>query len=71
VTLRNLPVVRAPDAAAKSGDSAEVATRYWTYEVNAPPRGWSTWDWPTPTPDPVQLSSYNTFVEKVVPLPGQ
>jgi hypothetical protein len=71
VTLRNLPVVRAPDAAAKSGDSAEVATRYWTYEVNAPPHGWSTWDWPTPTPDPVQLSSYNTFVEKVVPLPGQ
>jgi hypothetical protein len=70
-TLRNLAVVRAPDAAAKLEDSAKAPTRYWTYQVNSPPRGWSTWDWPTPTPDPVQLRSYNTFVEKVVPLPGQ
>ena len=70
-TLRNLAVVRAPDAAARSGDSAKVPTRYWTYDVNAPPNGWSTWDWPTPTPDPVQLRSYNTFVEEIVSLPGQ
>ena len=70
-TLRGLAVVRAPDAAARLGDSAKTPTRYWTYDVNAPPNGWSTWDWPTPTPDPVQLRSYNTFVEEIVPLPGQ
>jgi hypothetical protein len=69
-TLRDLAVVRAPDAAARLGDSVKVSTRYWTYDVNAPPNGWSTWDWPTPTPDPVQLGSYNTFVEDIVPLPG-
>ena len=70
-TLRGLAVVRAPDAAARLGDPAKTSTRYWTYDVNAPPNGWSTWDWPTPTPDPVQLRSYNTFLEEIVPLPGQ
>jgi hypothetical protein len=70
-TLRDLAVVRAPDAAARLGNSVKVHTRYWTYDVNAPPNGWSTWDWPTPTPDPDQLRSYNSFVEKIVPLPGQ
>lgn len=70
-TLRELAVFRAPDAALRLGDSAKVPTRHWTYDVNAPPNGWSTWDWPTPTPDPVQLRSYNSFVEEIVPLPGE
>jgi hypothetical protein len=70
-TLRDLAVVRAPDTATRLRDSVKVSARYWTYDVNAPPNGWSTWDWPTPTPDPVQLRSYNTFVEDVGPLPSQ
>src|SRR5829696_3598 len=70
-TLRDLAVVRAPNAAARLGDSVKVPAHYWTYDVNAPPNGWSTWDWPTPTPDPAQLRSYSTFVEEIVPLPGQ
>jgi hypothetical protein len=70
-TLRDLAVVRAPDAAARPRHSVKVPTRYWTYDVNAPPNGWSTWDWPTPTPDPDQLHSYSSFVDYIVPLPGQ
>jgi hypothetical protein len=69
-TLRRLPVVPAVDAAATSGHPVKSDQRYWTYEIEAPPNGWSTYDWPTPTPEPLQLRSYNTFVEEVVRPPG-
>jgi hypothetical protein len=69
-TLRDLRVVQAPDAAAQIGKSVPHPVKLWTYLVEAPPRGWSTYDWPTPTPDPIQLRSYNFFVERIVPQPG-
>jgi hypothetical protein len=69
-TLRGLPVVRARDAAAAPAQVVKQPSSYWVYDVEAPPNGWSTYDWPTPTPDPVQLKSYNSFVEEIVPLPG-
>jgi hypothetical protein len=69
-TLRRLPVVRAPNAAAARGYPVRHVTRYWTYQIEAPPAGWSTYDWPTPTPDPVQLRSYNSFVEEILRPPG-
>src|SRR5215211_2520004 len=64
-TLQKLPLVSAPDSAATRAYPVRNLTRYWMYEVNGPPSGWSTYDWPTPTPDPVQLRSYNSFVEKI------
>jgi len=69
-TLRNLPVVRARDAAAATAQPAKNPANYWVYDVEAPPNGWSTYDWPTPTPDPLQLRSYNSFVEEIVTLPA-
>jgi hypothetical protein len=69
-TLSNLPVVRARDAAAAPSQPRKHPASYWMYDVESPPNGWSTYDWPTPTPDPLQLRSYNSFVEQIVPLPG-
>jgi hypothetical protein len=69
-TLHGLPVVRARDAAAAPAQPGKHPVSYWVYDVEAPPNGWSTYDWPTPTPDPLQLRSYNSFVEEIVPLPG-
>jgi hypothetical protein len=69
-TLTRLPVVRAADSAASLGRPTAAKLRTWTYAVESPPRGWSTWDWPTPTPDPSQLGLYNSFVEDIVQLPG-
>ena len=69
-TLRRLPVVRARDAAANPGRPVKSDPRYWTYDIEAPPNGWSTYDWPTPTPDPLQLRSYNGFIEELARPPG-
>jgi hypothetical protein len=69
-TISRLPVTRAPDSAAQLGAPTTAQHRTWTYEVESPPQGWSTYDWPTPTPDPVQLRLYNSFVEDITRLPG-
>ena len=69
-TLRGLPVVPAADAAIGLGPEVPAGSDTWRYSESAPPPGWSTYDWPTPTPDPDQLEEYETFVEDVVRLPG-
>lgn len=69
-TLTGLPVVHASDGASRLGRPVAAKLRTWSYGVDSPPRGWSTWDWPTPTPEVSQLTLYNSFVEKIVTLPG-
>jgi hypothetical protein len=69
-TIKGLPVTRAADSAAKLGVPTAAPNRNWTYAVESPPKGWSTYDWPTPTPDVSQLKLYNSFVEDITRLPG-
>jgi hypothetical protein len=69
-TIHSLPVVRAADSTAKLGAPTAARNETWSYEVESPPKGWSTYDWPTPTPDPAQLKLYNSFVEDITRLPG-
>jgi hypothetical protein len=72
-TFGGVPVRAAPDSATRSGpirprpDPAQL----WSYLVEDPPRGWATADWPTPEPDPTQLSAYRFTVDQVVQLPGE
>lgn len=68
-TIRQVPVVAAEDAAARLAASTTKETGRWTYETDDPPRGWSTADWPTDTPDPDQLSDYLGRVEPILTLP--
>jgi hypothetical protein len=68
-TLTDLPVTRAADSAAKLGAPTAARNRTWSYDVDSPSKGWSTYDWPTPTPDVAQLKLYNSFVEDITRLP--
>ncbi len=69
-SIRDVPVERAPDAAARLGPPMRVEPVLWTYLSDDPPRGWTTQEWPTPVPDPQQLSDYRGFLEDLVPRPG-
>jgi len=69
-TVSGLPVTRAADSAAKLGAPTAARSGTWNYDVESPPKGWSTYDWPTPTPDTAQLKLYNSFVEDITRLPG-
>ena len=69
-TLTRLPLIHASDGAGKLGTPAAAKTGTWTYNVDSPPRGWGTWDWPTPTPEVSQLKLYNAFIEDIVKPPG-
>lgn len=67
-TMVNLPVTPAADSAVATGRAVESATGTWTYSVNDPPHGWSTWDWPTPTPRDNQLRHFISTVDDLVAL---
>jgi hypothetical protein len=69
-TIKGLPVARAADSAANLGAPTAARNRTWSYSVESPPKGWSTYDWPTPTPELAQLKLYNSFVEDITRLPG-
>jgi hypothetical protein len=69
-TISSLPITRAADSAARLATPTAALNRTWTYSVESPPRGWSTYDWPTPTPELSQLKLYNSFVEDITRLPG-
>ena len=69
-TLRAVPVVVAPDGAARLGPAAPRVTSTWYYSLDDPPIGWATADWPTDVPDSTQLANYRTGVNAVVSLPG-
>ena len=65
-----VPVVDAADSAPRLGPPEPYAGETWTYYSDDPPRGWTTTDWPTPLPDPVQLKNYRFFVEQLTQIPG-
>ncbi|HET9871375.1 MAG TPA: hypothetical protein VFP89_02100 [Propionibacteriaceae bacterium] len=69
-TLPGLPVSPAPDAAARSGPLADDPSGTWTYQVESPPSGWQTHDWPTPRPAARQLRNFVGSVEDVTTPPG-
>ena len=46
--FRDVPVTRVADPGPLPAEPGTAAT--WTYETTDPPRGWSTQDWPTPSP---------------------
>jgi len=69
-TVRAVPVVVAPDSAARLGPTTPRTTNTWYYSLNDPPMGWATADWPTDVPDSTQLAEYRTGIHRVVKLPG-
>ena len=69
-TLRAVPVVVAPDAAARLGPAAPRVTNTWYYSPDDPPMGWATADWPTDVPDSTQLANYRARLNAIVSLPG-
>ena len=62
--LTRLPVALAPDGATRVGPATRVAKRTWRYDPAQPSPGWSTAEWPTPVPDPDQLSAYQRRVDR-------
>jgi hypothetical protein len=69
-TISGLPITAAADSAPRLGAPTSALNRTWTYNAESPPRGWITYDWPTPTPEPSQLKLYNSFVEDITRLPS-
>ena len=69
-TVRAVPVVVAPDSAARLGPATPRTTNTWYYSLDDPPMGWATADWPTDVPDSTQLAEYRTGIHRVVKLPG-
>ncbi len=69
-TVRAVPVVVAPDAAARLGPATPRTTNTWYYSLDDPPMGWATADWPTDVPDSTQLADYRAGINRVVSLPG-
>ena len=62
-TLHDVPITRAPDAAAASAGAVATPPKTWTYRANDPPIGWSIRDWPSPTPNDRQLSGYRSTID--------
>jgi hypothetical protein len=70
-TLSDIPVTAAADATSKVGPPVARRLETWIYDDENPPRDWTTADWPTPLPDPAQLSEYRASVEQIGALPDR
>jgi hypothetical protein len=69
-TLSDIPVVGAEDSAPRLGPAKPHTGDTWIYFSGDPPRGWASAQWPTPLPDPEQLTDYQSFAENLTRLPG-
>lgn len=65
-TVRAVPISRAPIAGAATPGTSVAAPRTWTYRVTEPPAGWTVADWPSPLPNPRQMSGYRRTVEDLL-----
>ena len=65
-----VPVQRATDGAARLGAAIPVDAGLWTYDELQPPPGWTTQEWPTPTPDARQVTEYQSRTERLLDRPG-
>jgi hypothetical protein len=63
-----LAVTPAPDGSTRIGPPARAEVGLW-YPTSRPQSGWSTGEWPTPLPDPEQLSDYGASVDRITSLP--
>ncbi|HEY5979681.1 MAG TPA: hypothetical protein VIT41_08600 [Microlunatus sp.] len=68
--LTGLAVTPAPDGATRVGPPGPAVVSQWTYDETRPPGGWATDQWPTPLPDPEQLSDYDRVVDRLTTLTG-
>jgi hypothetical protein len=68
--LTGLAVTPAPDGATRVGPPGRAVVSRWTYDEKAPLAGWGTDDWPTPVPDPAQLTDYDRAVNRLTTLGG-
>jgi hypothetical protein len=66
--LPGLAVTPAPDGSTRIGPPARAEVGLW-YPTSRPQSGWSTGEWPTPLPDPEQLSDYGASVDRITSLP--
>ena len=64
--FRDVPVRTAPDARAGLGPGTARDVGRWHYVEGAPPTGWSTEDWPTPLPEPAQVSEHQSRPERLL-----
>lgn len=75
-TLKDVRLVRASDATARSAGPVKTQSRTWTYEeevcapsclaTDNPPSGWSVDKWPTPLPRSQQVGNYRATVDDLV-----
>lgn len=71
-TLKGVPVKPGEDSARRAGPAVDDGhPDRWTYDPATPPPGWSTVDWPTPTPAARQLPDYAGTVEDLITRPGR
>ena len=66
--LPNLAVSPAPDGSTRIGPPTPTSVGLW-YATSRPELGWSTAEWPTPVPDPAQLTDYVPSVDTITRLP--
>lgn len=64
--LREVEVTAAPDAAIASGAATPRRSGTWTYSADNPPSGWTVDQWPTPLPDPTQLTGFSATIDPLV-----
>lgn len=67
--LIRVSVTAAPDGATRVGPATRVTERTWRYDSAQPKPGWATVDWPTPIPEPDQLSAYQLRVDRIATYP--
>ncbi|MCW2810959.1 MAG: hypothetical protein JWP61_1417 [Friedmanniella sp.] len=68
-TFRDVPVSEPETAALGAARALVRPDATWTYDETDPPRSWRTADWPTPLPDPGQLTSYASVPGQIVAWP--
>jgi hypothetical protein len=68
--LPSVPVEPAQDSAVGVQHQASGDDDTWVFTPYRPPQGWSSDQWPTPTPDPDQVRFIAPVVEDLVSLPG-
>ncbi len=61
-TLHDVPVTRAPSPTTRA---VPTPPRTWTYRSVDPPAGWPVGEWPSPLPNPRQLSGYAGTVDRL------
>lgn len=64
-TLSRLPVAAAPDGATRVGPPVRVSVQTWRYDSAQPQPGWSSADWPTPVPEPGQVTAYQRRIDRL------